>query len=631
MALFDLKYYRAVRLVLLMLTDLATLSFAFWISYVIRLEDFNISRRITDFERSLPIFVLTHVVVFHLGGMYRQVWRYANFHNALLIAKLTFIATIVSIFLIYVLKIPQPPRSVPIIFWLFATMATIGNKFSWRLWITMRENIGPKGKEKCLVYGAGSAGELLARHAVANPNFPYRIVGFIDDDKNKRNRVVHGIKILGTGEDVAKIALTKNVKTIIIALHAASGTIIRQIVESCREAGLTPLIMPEMASSLGTEVFKPRKIDIKDLLRRAPKEIDKDQISKLFSGETVLVTGAGGSIGSEICRQALTYKPKILLLLDNSEFNLYKIETELSESGVSPDTQIVPILGSAAEARVIDKLFEEYTPAFVLHAAAYKHVPMIESNPTEGIVNNILSTKILAEHAVKYGTKRFLLVSSDKAVHPTNIMGATKRCCELLILSYARTLSRGERDCKFSAVRFGNVLGSSGSVVPRFMEQIEKGGPVTVTHKDVTRYFMLNSEAVALVLQSMAMSKGGEIFVLNMGTPIKIYEMAEQLIWLCGHKPHQDIEISITGLRPGEKLFEELIIEDVESPSLHEDIFISQSGIEGPADILQKIEELLIHAKNFNTKKSVAIVKGLSSWRHGQSYHTKEDEQPSLH
>lgn len=583
-----------------------------------------------DFKQALPLFVLVHVAIFYIGGMYRQVWRYANFHSAILIAKLAFIATITSILLLYALKFPQPPRSVPIIFWLIATMGTMVNKFSWRTWINMREKIGPKGKERCLVYGAGSAGELLARHVQANPNFPYKIVGFIDDDKNKINRIIHGVRILGTGEYVADAAAETDAKSIIIALHSASGTIVRTIVENCRSAGLTPLIMPEMASSLGTEVFKPRKIDIKDLLRRSPKEIDKRKISELFVGESILVTGAGGSIGSEICRQVLTYGPRQIILLDSSEFNLYKIESELRESMISRDVVIIPCLGSAADTRTVQELFEKHRPTYILHAAAYKHVPMVEANPRAGIINNIKSTKILAEHAIRYSCRKFVLISTDKAVRPTNIMGSTKRCCELLILAYAK-LFKDKTSCDFCAVRFGNVLGSSGSVIPKFLEQIERGGPITVTHADVTRYFMLTSEAVSLVLQSMAMSAGGEIFVLNMGTPIKIFDMAKQLIWLSGHTPNVDIEIKIVGLRPGEKLYEELIIEDVESQSLHEDIYTAKTDLPSPAKTLEEIESILLAAEDGRMTDGLMTLKSISAWSAPHLSSDNENASQSFH
>lgn len=615
MSLFSFRYYKWLRLGLLIGTDALIIIGSFWLAYVIRLESINVAKRFDDFRQALPIFMIVHIFTFYVGGMYRQVWRYANFNSALLIARLTFIATTSSTLLVYTFDYGRVPRSIPIIFWLVMTMGVTLVKFSWRVYTTARTNFDGRSKERCVVYGAGSAGELLARHVQADPHFPYKIVGFIDDDKNKKNRIVHGLKIFGTGSDLESITTRHNVQTVVIAIHAAPGSIIRSVVENCRKIGLKSVIMPDMANSLENDVFRPRKIDIKDLLRRAPKEIDKDSVKKLVHESTVLVTGAGGSIGSEIARQILSYAPRKLLLLDNTEFNLYRIEQELRDSlnsGLSC-IEIVPVLGSASDNRVVETLFHRHEPQYVLHAAAYKHVPMVEANPSEGVINNILSTKLLAEAAIKYHVKKFLLISTDKSVRPTNIMGATKRCCELLIQAISATAPLGNT-CNFCAVRFGNVLGSSGSVVPRFLEQIQAGGPVTVTHPEVTRYFMLTSEAVALVLQSIAMARGGEIFVLNMGSPIKIYEMAKQLIWLSGRKPETDIEIRFTGLRPGEKLYEELTIEGTEQRTLHEDVFVAKSQLSNPREMLIAINKAIDLALQGNATSSLELVKQLASW-----------------
>jgi FlaA1/EpsC-like NDP-sugar epimerase len=321
-----------------------------------------------------------------------------------------------------------------------------------------------------------------------------------------------------------------------------------------------------------------------------------------------LISGAGGSIGSEICRQIASFNPESIILLEFSEYNLYRINMEL-EDRFSGKTPVIPILGSVINKKLVDEIFTTYKPDCVLHAAAYKHVPIVEKNPISGIRNNIKGTKVLAEASLKHGVQNFILISSDKAVRPVNLMGASKRCCEMLIQAM---FYLNQDKCRFSAVRFGNVLGSSGSVIPRFIEQIKKGGPVTVTHPDITRYFMLTSEAVSLVLQAAAFSQGGEIFVLNMGEPVKIYDMACSLIILAGKNPGDDIEITFTGLRSGEKLYEELVLEGTEQTSLHDDIFILKTSISDPQKNIKRIEEILRAAEDNDLTTTINLVKDMA-------------------
>jgi FlaA1/EpsC-like NDP-sugar epimerase len=456
------------------------------------------------------------------------------------------------------------------------------------LWTSYQANSNAGGRRRALIYGAGSAGELLARHVSANPSFPFSAIGFLDDDLNKRGKTIHGLKILGSGDEIVRLATKFNVEVILIAIHSAPGWVIRKIFDACKEAKVQPLIMPDMANVLGQDVIQPRPIDVGDLLRRAPASIDQVKIENFLRDRTILVTGAGGSIGSEISNQVAAKSVKKLVILDSSEFNLYKIDLSLREA--FPSLEIVPILGSMTDQRLLDTVFSKHRPTCVLHAAAYKHVPLVEQNILTGITNNIYGTKLLAETAAKYGVERFVLISSDKAVRPTNVMGATKRVCELVIQCLHQI---HKNKCHFCAVRFGNVLGSSGSVIPRFLDQIKSGSPLTVTHKEMTRFFMLTSEAVGLVLQSSAMSDGGEIFVLNMGEPVNIYEMARQLIMLSGKEPDKDVKIQITGIRPGEKLYEELILEGSETHTVHEDVFIARPDEFDVLETLSKIEKIL--------------------------------------
>lgn len=618
---FHLRYWKWIRLAVLMTVDVMLISLCYYAAYVLRLDSMTLDGFWDVFITTLPALVVLHLVSFYFGGMYRQVWRFANLNSAVTVGRSVLVGTLLSVLANFMLELPRmPPRSVPVIYLLLATLSIAIVRFSWRVWSSFRISVSTNfGKERCFIYGAGAAGELMARHAVANPNFPYQIVGFIDDDRNKAGRLLHGLKILGSGNDLGDLAQARGVTTVIIALHVASGKAVRDIVAKCMGAGIKPLIMPDLANALGTDVIQPRAIDVKDLLRRSPKSIDRELVGKFFVGRSVLITGAGGSIGSEICRQLLSLAPNEIILFDSSEYNLYRVEMELRQNGAS-NIKIHAVMGSAIDRRLVQRVFEHYKPWCVFHAAAYKHVSLVERNPLVGIVNNILGTRSIAEAALSSGVKHFLLISTDKAVRPTSVMGTTKRCCEMIIQSM-NILAEGR--CKFSSVRFGNVLNSSGSVIPRFMEQIQAGGPVTVTHPDVTRFFMLIPEAVALCLQAISMAKGGEIYVLNMGEPVKILEMARQLILLAGKEPGKDVEIIYTGLQPGEKLYEELILEGVEEKTQHEDLFVATpQDIDAPAlmrsvsglldlayageeaKCLQRLRSLIVHTADENATDS---------------------------
>jgi len=587
---FHLSWWRWLRLSVLMLLDVAAFGLSYYFAFVLRMDSFVFSEYAEVFWHTVPWFVLVHLIVYSAMGVYKQVWRFANIDCALLVAKSSIVAMVTFLVLCNFLGIAKwPPRSVPVIALLLIALVTISIKFSWRLWLAFQKSIVGDSRESCFIYGAGSAGELLARHISANRNFPYAAFGFIDDDTNKARRVLHGLKIYGTRNDLAVLVKAYDIKTVLIAIHHASGKTLREIVSVCQSAGVRPLIVPDISQNLDLEIVKPRAVDIKDLLKRSPKSTDTKLVSSFFRGVTVLVTGAGGSIGSELCHQILSFGPSKVIMLDSSEFNLYRVNKELSDRS-EEGIQVIPVLGSALNDRLVRSVFEEHRPTVVLHAAAYKHVYLVEVNSLEGITNNILATKVLTSLAVEFGTKHFLLISTDKAVRPTSVMGATKRCCELIVQHMHEKY--GEQT-SFCSVRFGNVLGSSGSVVPRFLEQIQNGGPVTVTHPEVTRYFMLISEAVGLVLQAISMSKGGEIFVLNMGEPVKILDMAIQLVHLAGKVPYQDIDIAITGLVPGEKLYEELILEGSEERTLHDDIFVTIPQMQEDDVRISGINELL--------------------------------------
>lgn len=608
---FGIKHWKWLRFFILGSLDLLTVAFCYWLSFVLRLDSFRLDAFGAALMQTLPIYMVCHLVVYVGLGMYRQVWRYATIMSAVLVLRSVVSATALATLIVYTTPFvtQPPPRSVAIIFALLCSIFTICIRFSWRIWVNLQGSQVDDVKERCLIYGAGSAGSMLARHIASTPDFPYTAEGFIDDDKNKSGRLLHNLNIYGPGRDLASIAQKQGISTIIIALHAASGKVVRDIVSMCQDAGLKPLILPDIASSLGAEPIQPRAVNVRDLLRRSPKVTDQKLVSAFFNDKVILITGAGGSIGSEICRQIAELRPRKVVLLDASEFNLYKISTELRDR-YNNSFALVAVLGSIIDEALIEKTFSDHHPSAVLHAAAYKHVSLVEENPLQAIINNVLGTKILLDCAVRSGASEFLLISSDKAVRPTSVMGATKRCCELLLQARHQT---ADNNCRISSVRFGNVLGSSGSVVPRFLEQIQRGGPVTVTHPEITRYFMLTSEAVGLVLQSIAMAKGGEIFVLNMGEPVKIAEMARLLIKLAGKTQGRDVDIVFTGLQKGEKLYEELILEGSEMNTLHDDVFITTSHKISCVQIQRRISLLLDAARSGQEEVCLKMLRELCS------------------
>ncbi|MFO0678088.1 MAG: nucleoside-diphosphate sugar epimerase/dehydratase [Polyangiaceae bacterium] len=620
---FNQRHWKRIRLAAFVVLDTLAVAFAYWGAFVLRLDSVVFAKYVTVFAKTLPLVAAVHVAVYSVSGVYNQVLRFANLRSAVEIVKATVIATILFVALTYVIGFdPMPPRSVPAIALLLTTFLSLGWKFSWRMWSDYRRAVPAPGHERCFIYGAGSAGELLARFVASNPRFPYTVVGFVDDDRNKGRGLLHGMKIFGTGDDLKQLAARHRVKTVILAMHVAPGKTVRDIVGKCQAAGLKPLIMPDIGHALGSDVIQPRAVDVRDLLRRSPKSIDVPQVSRFFEGTTVLVTGAGGSIGSEICRQLVGFKPRKIILFDASEYNLYQIHTELVDSNLG-DVTVVPVLGSLLDERVVRETLAAHRPEIVLHAAAYKHVFLVESNPLQGIVNNVLSTKIIAEAAVEHGVRSFLLVSSDKAVRPTSVMGATKRCCEVLVSAMHQ---RHGHQCRFAAVRFGNVLGSSGSVIPRFMKQIQSGGPLTVTHPEVTRFFMLASEAVGLVLQSIAMAKGGETFVLNMGQSVNIHQMALQLVRLAGKVPGQDIDIVFTGLLPGEKLYEELILEGSEQKTLHDDVFVAVPQNFDGEWASRTVEGLIVQASYGRVEEALRLLWEVARYESGDS----KPKQPAV-
>ncbi|MDO5823561.1 nucleoside-diphosphate sugar epimerase/dehydratase [Methanobrevibacter sp.] len=431
---------------------------------------------------------------------------------------------------------------------------------------------GEENREKLLIIGGGYSANDIIKTLNSTLKGRYEIIGIIDDNRKRIGYTVAGVRIIGSRKDIVRICDKYQVDSIFFTIVNIDNKNKKEILEICSKTDAEVKVLPGLRELISSENLynSLRDVEIEDLLGRDPVELDNNNIKSLINDKVVLVTGGGGSIGEELCRQIMLNNPKQLLMLDIYENNLYNIELELKDK--YPNNDIKAIIANIRDEKRIFEIFEEYSPEIVFHAAAHKHVPLMENNPTEAIKNNVFGTNNLVNACDKYHTKRFILISTDKAVNPTNIMGATKRLCEMIIQAKDK-----ESETEFVAVRFGNVLGSNGSVVPLFKKQIDAGGPVTVTHKDITRFFMTIPEAIALVLQSITYAKGGEIFVLNMGDPVKIYDLAKSLIELSGLTLGEDIEIKITGLRPGEKLYEEILMdeENLEETG-HEKIFITE-------------------------------------------------------
>jgi FlaA1/EpsC-like NDP-sugar epimerase len=523
-----------------------------------------------------PLVTAIRILSLWVFRAYRIHWRYISLYDLQNIIW----ATSCSSLLICMISLYFPheavsPRLVQVLDWGINIFAIGGARllFRWLDWKWARSSFSLTGRRrlKTLIVGAGDAGETVARDLLRRADSTYQPVGFVDDDPRKVHIRIHGLPILGKTNEIPEIVARYGVESILIAMPSALGSHVRDLVTLCEQTDAQLRILPGVIEALQGN-FAPaiRQVEIEDLLRRPPVRVNIEEIASYIAGQTVLITGAGGSIGSELCRQIASLNPKSVILLGQGENSVFEIQQELiREFEVNP----VGLVGSVQDVRLLRGLFAKYTPAVVFHAAAHKHVPLMEHNPCEAIKNNVQGTRNVAEVASEYGVSRFIYVSTDKAVNPVSIMGASKRAGEMVIQAMARR-SR----TKFVAVRFGNVLGSRGSVVPIMKRQIERGGPVTVTHPDMTRYFMTIPEAVQLIIQAGAMGESGEIFILDMGEPVKIVDLARDLIKLSGFVPDQDIKIVYSGIRPGEKIFEELLTADERNmTTTHEKIFVAPS------------------------------------------------------
>lgn len=516
---------------------------------------------------------VTKLCLFFGLRLYSSLWRYAGIYELVSVAAAT-LAGNGSMVLVVGLTPLDAPRSVLLITFFIEMLFIGGIRFTYRFWSRLlRQGLcSTRGFRRILVVGGGDAGAAIIKEMLHNPQLKSRPVAVIDDDRAKAGRKINGVPIVGGRGEIAHSVDRYRADEIIIAIPSAPKAEINRIFTECARTPCRVRILPSVSQLIdGTvSVQKVREVDLEDLLGREPVKADMAEISGYLAGRTVLVTGGGGSIGSELCRQIAGFGPKQLIVLDNYENSAYDLQNELL--GRFPTLRLAVVIANIRERRRLEYIFRTYRPEVVFHAAAHKHVPLMESNPTEAVKNNVFGTQNVAECAHKYGVGKFVLISTDKAVNPTNIMGATKRIAEMIIQSYNK-----HSQTEFTAVRFGNVLGSNGSVVPLFKRQIEQGGPVTVTHPEVTRYFMTIPEATQLVIQAGAMARGGEIFVLDMGEPVKIADLARNLIKLSGFEPEVDIRIEYTGLRPGEKLYEELLLaEEGLKATRNNKIFIAQ-------------------------------------------------------
>ena len=542
----------------------------------------------------IPVFALIMLGVHCLFKLYTRVWRYAGTSEGISLVLAAIVDAILWTGCSYMLGSPLP-RSIYIMSAFILLILAGGLRFSLRVYIyfiTRPEYLRKINEEqvrRVLIYGAGDAGVMLLRELL-NHKDNRRVVGFIDDDKKKKHSIILGVKILGTREEIADIVVEENVEEILIAMPSVQGQIVREIVDLCRKTGVMVKTLPGVYELVDGVVHmnQLRDIEVEDLLGRDAVQLDEQEVREFLQGKVLLVTGAGGSIGSEICRQVARMHPKKLLLLGKGENSIYEIDRELRRT--YPELLKVPIIADVRDRERVREILRIFHPQVVFHAAAHKHVPLMEYQPMEAVRNNIMGTRVLAEETARAGVSKFVMISTDKAVNPTSVMGCTKRVAEMFVQS----MNTSGAVTKFVAVRFGNVLGSRGSVVPLFKRQIAMGGPVTVTDPEMERYFMTIPEASQLVMQAGAMAKGGEVFVLDMGKPVKIVDLAKDMISLSGLVPGQDIQIQFTGLRPGEKLFEELLsAEDGTDATAHEKIFTARLKKIEPEKLRNEIDLLL--------------------------------------
>jgi FlaA1/EpsC-like NDP-sugar epimerase len=545
---------------------------------------------LNNYINNIGIMLLIYTFIFILFGIYKSLWVFAGTDEFLVAIAGVLIAGLLNA-VISNLEGKELPFSVHILATVLSTLFVCGFRITFRIYRRILLILGgPVKKEgkRVMVIGAGSVGALILKEMKLHKEINYRPVAVIDDNPLKIGTTISGVKVCGNRYKIQQVAREKMIETIIIAMSALEGDDKKEIIEICKSTGCKLKIVPGVYEIIDDRYLlsKVRDIDVEDLLGRDAIKLEMEGIASYIENKVVMVTGGGGSIGSELCRQVVRFNPKQLIIIDSYENNVYDIQSELISK--YPILNLKVLIATIRDKSRLENIFSIFRPELVFHAAAHKHVPLMEDNPSEAVKNNVFGTLNLSECADKYGVQRFIMISTDKAVNPTNIMGATKRICEMIIQSIDKV-----SQTEFVAVRFGNVLGSNGSVIPLFKKQIANGGPITLTHKEITRFFMTIPESAQLVLQAGAFAKGGEVFVLDMGEPVRIYDLACDLIRLSGLEPEKDIEIRVTGLRPGEKLYEELLMsEEGLGNTRHEKIFIEQPMFCNMEELGIKLKEL---------------------------------------
>jgi len=554
---------------------------------------------------SLPLVLIVQSLVYQRFKLYKGIWRFASIPDLWNIFRASVIG-VLSIILVFFISIRLEgiPRSILVLYPILLMFLLGGPRLTYRMWKdhSLKINAG-KQRRSVLVVGAGAAADILVRDMLREGSL--LPVALVDDNPKLKGFEIHGVEVVGNAFDIPIICKTQNIELIIIAIPSATNKQMQSIIGVCEETGCPMRTLPSLQDMASGKVALNdlREVLIEDLLGRGKVNLDWDPIAKGIKNKCVLVTGGGGSIGKELCKQISKLSPSELIVLDHSEFNLYRIDKYLGFNNSNFKT----VLGNVCDKSLVDDLLAQYKPHVIFHAAAYKHVPILEKQPREAVLNNILGTKVIADFAGKHKCERFVLISTDKAVNPSNILGATKRAAEM----YVESLN-SHSETKYMTVRFGNVLDSEGSVVPLFREQIKRGGPVTVTHPDITRYFMTIPESCQLIMQACAMGNGGEIFVLDMGEPVRINFLAEQMILLSGLVPGKDIEISYSGLRPGEKMYEELFYDsECTTGTKHKKIFIATYSILNSKEIDSMINEIIDVANNKNLNDLIVTLKKL--------------------
>ena len=607
---------------------------ALWLRFDCRYTQID-TNYLHSFARFAPIYTVICIVVFLLLKLYRSIWRFASFNELVRVIIATAVTAVLHTVLITAIF-----GRMPISYYLFGTIIqfilVLGVRFAYRFFLTLKSETRSGRKTNVMLIGAGAAGQMILKDIQSAKESEDKVLCIIDDNKNKWQRYINGVPIVGGREDILANCEKYKIEKIYIAIPSASATDKRDILNICKETKCELKNLPSIYQLINDEVTtgNMKDVAIEDLLGRDPIKVNMDEVFGFIKGKTILVTGGGGSIGSELCRQIAYHSPKKLIVFDIYENNAYDIQLELRDK--YPDLDLEVLIGSVRDSRRMNQIFEDYHPDIVYHAAAHKHVPLMEDSPCEAIKDNTIGTYKTAYAAMTHGCKKFVLISTDKAVNPTNIMGASKRLCEMVVQTFDRKIREGKADelprlfthgedgdldenieipenvkTDFVAVRFGNVLGSNGSVIPIFKKQIAKGGPVTVTHPDIVRYFMTIPEAVSLVLQAGTYAKGGEIFVLDMGSPVKIDLLARNLIKLSGYTPDVDIKVEYTGLRPGEKLYEEkLMAEEGMKTTPNHLIHIGRPIPFDEDEFLEKLQELMraAYSNEKDMKQRVAEV-----------------------